>query len=223
MQANILEIACFNYESALIASNAGTDRIELCEEMELGGITPAKALLRQVKENISIPVFVMIRPRAGDFVYKEDEFSEMKKSIRDLKDLSDGFVFGILDPENNVDINRNKELVKLAFPKPCTFHRAFDSVKDGYISIDKIVSCGFKTILTSGLSPTAVQGAGRISDFIKYADRRIVIMPGGGIRSSNVSLIKKRTNAGVYHSSAVMNGNTADADEIKTLKKKLNC
>ena len=216
----LLEICCYNFQSALNAFHANADRIELCSDAAEGGVTPSVELLQEVKKNISIPVFVMIRPRGGNFYYDEKEFSQMKKSIEELKVAgADGLVFGILDAGNAVDVDRNSELVKLASPFPCTFHKAFDETADAMDALEKIIYCGFKRILTSGQKPTAMEGAELISKLIKKAENKIVIVPGGGIRSSNISELKKKTAASEFHSSGIIDEvEVSNKVEIKRMK-----
>ena len=219
-----LEIACFNAESALVAEKAGADRIELCRGLEFGGLTPELDQVHYVLSSVLLPVFVMIRPRGGDFFYTLQEFEQMKASITLLKSLgAKGFVFGILDEKQGVDKVRNSELVKLAAPWPCTFHRAFDRTPDATKALEDVVNCGFQTILTSGHAPDALQGAGHLKKLIKVASGKIEIMPGGGIRSDNISVLIKKTGANYFHSSALLKGETiADESEIKILKKQLS-
>jgi len=218
-----LEIACFNMESAFIAEKGGADRIELCDDMACGGITPSFDSFLEVKKKVSIPVFVMIRPRGGNFLYNEIELETMKNSILEFKNkAADGFVFGILMDDNSIDIKRNKELVDLAYPLPCSFHRAFDDVQDWKIALQHVIDCGFKTILTSGTAANAVEGMATLKQLVNAADEKIVIMPGGGVRSANIKEIKRQTQANYFHSSAILKGNTADLDEVIALKEKLN-
>ncbi|MEZ7505396.1 copper homeostasis protein CutC [Flavobacterium sp. Arc2] len=215
-----LEIACFNIESALIAQANGADRVELCAEKNEGGTTPDFKTVAAAKEQLAIKLNVMIRPRGGDFVYSYDEFKQMKAEIIAFKKLQvDGFVFGILDKDGNVNKVQNAALVKLAYPYPCTFHRAFDVVKNIDESLEAIIECGFTTILTSGQEKNVVEGIEILSELVKKANNRIVIMPGGGLRSSNIGLLKKNTNAFFYHSSAIVDlSETADGDEIRVIK-----
>lgn len=218
-----LEIACFNLQSALIAQEGGADRIELCDNFAAGGTTPSLELVKEVREKINIPLFIMIRPRGGNFFYDEFEFNEMKKSISIFKNVGvDGFVFGILNKDNSIDIVRNKILVDSAGKLPCTFHRAFDNVPDMNIALDFVIQCGFKTILTSGLATNAMVGKENLRQLILNARDKICIMPGGGVRSSTIQELKQDTNAFYYHSSAIINGDVADLTEIIELKKKLS-
>ncbi|HEY0092421.1 MAG TPA: copper homeostasis protein CutC, partial [Flavobacterium sp.] len=175
-----IEIACFNLESALIADRVGADRIELCKKYSEGGTTPNLKMAIEARSKIKAPLFVMIRPRGGNFTYSEDEFTEMKISITELKNSVDGFVFGILNEDLTINILQNTELVKLANPLPCTFHRAFDKVHDTSKSLEEIIECGFKTILTSGTMPNVMEGKTELRSLVEKAGSRITIMPGGG-------------------------------------------
>jgi len=220
MKKNQLEIACFNYESALIAEESGADRIELCENMQLGGTTPNAVLAVRVREKLSIKMHVIIRPRGGDFVYTDEEFVEMKQDIKHLKKLSvDGFVFGILNPDGSVNKKQNQELVNLASPLSCTFHRAFDHVNSIEQALEDVVDCGFKTILTSGHATSVEEGIDDLEMIQKLAKDRIEIMPGGGLRSSNIKLLQEKLEPTFYHSSAITdNSETANPEEIKELR-----
>lgn len=221
---NQLEIACFNLDSALIAQENGADRVELCAEMEVGGTTPNFEITKQVRELLTIDLNVMIRPRGGNFVYSDAEFQQMKNEILKLKKLGvNGFVFGILNEDNSINKAQNTELVNLAKPFPCTFHRAFDEVFDAFQSLEDVITCGFQTILTSGQKPNVVEGVNRLTELVAKANNRIVIMPGGGLRSSNIDYIQEKTKATFYHSSAITDGSeTANPKEVKQLKSKLN-
>lgn len=220
MKKNQLEIACFNYESALIAEESGADRIELCENMQLGGTTPNAVLAVRVREKLSIKMHVIIRPRGGDFVYTDEEFVEMKQDIKHLKKLSvDGFVFGILNPDGSVNKKQNQELVNLASPLSCTFHRAFDSVNSIEQALEDVIDCGFQTILTSGRATSVEEGIDDLEMIQKLAKDRIEIMPGGGLRSSNIKLLQEKLEPTFYHSSAITdNSETANPEEIKELR-----
>ncbi|KAJ9602197.1 hypothetical protein H2200_013317 [Cladophialophora chaetospira] len=221
----LIEIACFDVKSALIASEAGADRIELCDNADVGGTTPPLEWLYVTQGVVKCPVNVMIRPRGGNFVYTNSEFDAMKNAVQGLKSsrMVDGFVFGVLHDTQTIDIERTTELVNLADPLPCTFHRAFDEAKDLPQALEDVISCGIKTILTSGGASTASQGTVRLAQLAKNAGDRIVIMPGGGVRSSNIDSLEKETRAGIYHSSALLDTDTlANAQEIKNLRARLH-
>ena len=139
----LLEIAVFNYQSAEIAVKAGADRLELCMNYASGGITPSYGLMKVIKEKINIPVFVMIRPRSGNFVYSSAEFEIMKQDILIAKQLGfEGVVLGILKKDNTVDVERTKQLVALANPMQITFHRAFDDTPNPIQALEDIIKCG---------------------------------------------------------------------------------
>lgn len=220
MKKNQLEIACFNYESAIIAQESGAERIELCENMQLGGTTPNSVLTIRVREKLAIKIHVIIRPRGGNFVYDDKEFVEMKQDIKHLKTLGvDGFVFGILNPNGSVNKKQNQELVRLAAPLSCTFHRAFDVVKDLEESLEDVIECGFQTILTSGRAKNVEEGISDLEIIQKLAKDRVEIMPGGGLRSSNIRLLQSKLEPTFYHSSAVTdNTEIANSEEIKELR-----
>ncbi|SHM19281.1 copper homeostasis protein CutC [Flavobacterium xinjiangense] len=223
MEQSKLEIACFNRESAIIAQENGADRVELCANMKEGGTTPDFEITKAVRNVLSIDLNVMIRPRGGNFVYSDGEFEQMKTEIEQFKKLNvDGFVFGILKEDGSVNKEQNKELVALAHPLPCTFHRAFDVVKVINQSLESVIECGFKTILTSAQEKNVVEGIYVLAVLVGKANNRIAIMPGGGLRSSNIALLKQKTNASFYHSSAITDSSeTANGDEVKLLKMKL--
>jgi copper homeostasis protein len=223
-QNNKLEIACFNFDSALIAQKNGADRVELCVEMNLGGITPSFELIKESRKQLSIDLFVMIRPRGGNFTYSDDEFELMKNQISEIKKLNiNGFVFGILNSDNTVNKIQNKELVELAKPFPCTFHKAFDEVVNHFQALEELIECGFKTILTSGNAPNVNEGINQLERLVQKSNNRINIMPGGSLRSSNLQEIKNKTKANFFHSSAITDATEiANPIEIQKLKAILN-
>lgn len=223
VQNSQLEIACFTLESAIIAQENGADRVELCAAIEVGGTTPDFKTVQQAREKLTIDLYVMIRPRGGNFVYTEEEFQQMQADITALKEINvDGFVFGILKEDKMINLEQNKVLVDLAKPIPCTFHRAFDEVENAFEALEEIIACGFKTILTSGQKPNVSEGMHRLAELVSKADNRIVIMPGGGLRSTNIEVIQQNTKAVFYHSSAITNGSeVASAIEVQALKSKL--
>lgn len=215
----MLEIACFNTPSAISAAKAGADRIEVCADYLSGGITPSHDTLQQIKNETSIPINVMIRPRAGEFVYTSVEFSQMKSEIELFKPLASGFVFGILDDKNYVDAQRNRQLIDLAAPLPCTFHRAIDQVPDLVEATEQVVKCGFRSILTSGGLGNAITNAHNVAELQKKIGDKISIIVGGGVRSTNAKLLKQLTNAEWYHSAAItQSGEMVDPQEVESLQ-----
>lgn len=181
MDKIILEAPVFTLEAAILAADFGIDRLELCADFGEGGTTPGAGMLACLKSKVEIPIFAMIRPRGGDFVYSWDELEVMKKEIAILKGLgADGFVFGILEPNGKVNIDANLSLIKMADGSPCTFHRAFDASSNLDESLEKIIDCGFRRILTSGGKNSVKDGLKRIQLLLEKAGDRIIIMPGGG-------------------------------------------
>jgi copper homeostasis protein len=215
-----LEIACFNAESAVIAQQNGADRVELCANMLEGGTTPNFEIARKVRDELSIKMNVMIRPRGGDFVYTDAEFEQMKTEIEQFKKINvDGFVFGILNTDNGFDTERNKELLALASPVPSTFHRAFDVISNVYESLELLIDCGFQTVLTSGQGKNVIEGIEVLQTLVEKANGRIIVMPGGGLRSTNIGILDQKVKASYYHSSAITDSSEiANGDEVKSIK-----
>jgi copper homeostasis protein len=199
----ILEIAVFNISSALAAAKAGADRIELCENPNDGGTTPSFGTLKIAREKINVPVFPIVRPRGGDFLYSHEEFEAMKKDILMIKDLGfEGVVFGLLKKDGTIDKQRTAKLVELAYPTEVTFHRAFDRAAEPLYALEDIIICGCQRILTSGQVPIAIDGKELIKQLIQQSDERILIMPGSGVRSNSITELAAYTNAQEFHSSA---------------------
>ena len=216
----MLEIACFEITSAETALKSVADRIEFCDNIEFGGTTPNFYEFQYLKTNYTTPIYVMIRPKGGSFFYSEYEFNEMKSSIISFREgRADGFVFGILNVHNEIDEEKNAELLALAGTIPCTFHRAFDRTADLDKSIQTLIRLGFKTVLTSGGKPDALKGKENLKNLVeKYSDQ-IEILIGGGVRSENLQQLKQFTGGSNFHSSAILKYDTfASEDEIKKLK-----
>lgn len=219
----MLEIACFEISSAETALRSVADRIEFCAEQQLGGITPNIDEFRYLKSVYRKPIYVMIRPKGGDFYYSDLEFEVMRRDILEFKKSdADGFVFGILNSGNTIDMERNRALVELAGGIPCTFHRAFDRTHDLDAAINQLIDIGFKTVLTSGGKPSAMEGKGTLKNLVEKYGSQIDILIGGGVRSGNISELKKVTNGTHFHSSAIPSYEVfASDDEIKKLKKSI--
>ena len=219
----MLEIACFEITSAETALRSVADRIEFCAEQQLGGITPNIEEFRYLKSVYRKPIYVMIRPKGGSFMYSDYEFEVMKRDILDFKKSgADGFVFGILTSGNTIDIEKNKILLEFAGEIPCTFHRAFDRTPDLENSVKTLIDLGFTTVLTSGGKNSAMEGKENLKNLIeKYSDQ-INILIGGGVRSGNISELKNYTLGKQFHSSAIPDYEIfANDDEIKKIKKNL--
>jgi len=199
----MLEVAVFNIESAIQAEAAGANRLELCENPNEGGTTPSYGTLSVVSSIISIPVFPIIRPRGGDFLYTRSEFDVMKNDIRLCKELGfGGVVIGLLLPDGSIDKERTKELVQIAAPLEVTFHRAFDRCNDPIKGLHDIIETGCKRILTSGQVPSAPNALDLLQTLVHEAGDNIIIMPGSGVRGNNIATIKTVTKAKEFHSSA---------------------
>lgn len=187
----ILEICANSYQSAKNAQEAGAHRIELCQELSVGGITPSYGLLKQVVDTLSIPVYVLIRPQSGDFVYSDSEFDIMKQDIQLSKTLGcGGIVSGVLNNDNTIDIERTKDLVELSKPLAFTFHRAFDCVDNPSKALEQLIDLGVDRVLTSGQETSAKKGLNVLKQLHEQANGRITILAGGGINSDNARLFK---------------------------------
>ncbi|GAA4793210.1 copper homeostasis protein CutC [Olivibacter ginsenosidimutans] len=198
----ILEICANSLASALAAEAGGANRIELCENLNEGGTTPSYGTIKKVRERLKIEVYVLIRPRAGDFYYTDDEFEIIKEDILLCKQIGcDGVVIGLLDNNGHVDRKRTKQLVALAAPMGVTFHRAFDCSTDGLQALEVIIDCGCERILTSGMKNTAPEGADFLKKLVQTAGKRLSIMPGSGINEYNIRELLK-TGATEFHTSA---------------------
>jgi copper homeostasis protein len=187
-----LEICANSYQSAKNAQEAGAYRIELCQELSVGGITPSYGLLKQVRDNLEISVFVLIRPRGGNFVYSDVEFEIMKHDIQLCKDLGcDGIVSGLLNNNKTIDIDRTQELIELSRPLPFTFHRAFDEVSNPLEAFLQLIDLGVERVLTSGQQTTAESGLEVLKELNIMSNGRIIILAGSGITSDNALKFKQ--------------------------------
>ena len=190
-------------QSALNAEKGGASRLELCGNLVEGGTTPSIGLLKVIKQKVKIPVYVMLRPRGGDFVYSEDDFQVMKEDLVLLKENgADGIVFGILTPEGDVDAIRSEEIIKMSRPLPVTFHRAFDMTRDPFVSLETLISLKVERVLSSGQDSTALEGLPLLTRLIEHAQDKIVIVPGGGVTERNLERILKESGAKEFHCSA---------------------
>jgi copper homeostasis protein len=198
-----VEIVVYNIDSALKAQEGGADRIELCDNPGEGGTTPSYGAIELVRQNVSMDVFVMIRPRGGDFCYSNYEFHSMKRDISQCQKLSvDGVVFGILNPNGTIDKKRCRELIEQARPLKVTCHRAFDMTRDPFEALEDCIEAGFDRILTAGQQAQAVKGAVLIGQLIVKANGRIAIMPGSGVNEDTVGEIVSKSKAREIHFSA---------------------
>jgi len=188
----LVEICTNSYQSFINAQQSGVDRIELCTELAIGGITPSYGLLKKVMEQNKLFVNVLIRPRSGDFTYSDSEFEIMKLNIRLCKKLGcTGIVSGVLHNDFTIDITRTKELIELAKPMSFTFHRAFDWTPNPLDSLEQLLNIGLQRILTSGQETSAEKGIELLKILQKKAKNNLIILPGGGINQNNILLFKK--------------------------------
>jgi copper homeostasis protein len=202
----LLEIAVESLPAAQAAQRAGVDRIELCADLSQGGLTPTADLMRQVRASLHVPIFAMIRPSPGDFLYTDSEFATMQSPISQARDLAmDGIVLGILTASHHIDIHRTAQLVAHARPLPLTFHRAFDEALRAsayphiFAALDDVIATGATRLLTSGGAPTAPEGAAQIRQLIQAANNRITVMPGAGIQPTNFPTLRCITQAQEFH------------------------
>lgn len=197
-----IEIATANYESTAAAVKGGASRIELCSSLSEGGLTPSYGYLLKCRNNFNLPIFPIIRPRGGDFLYIEEEFEIIKKDVVFCKEANfDGIVTGFLNRDGSVDKERLSTIVELAYPMQVTFHRAFDRCKNPFEALEDVIDAGCKRVLTSGQKLKAMEGAQLIHDLIAAAAKRIIIMPGSGVRKENIATLAKLTGAIEFHSS----------------------
>ncbi len=187
----LLEICANSYQSAKNAQEAGAHRIELCQELSVGGITPSYGLIKQVLDELSIETFVLIRPRSGNFNYSDDEFNIMKLNIQVCKQLGcHGIVSGVLNANNTIDIDRTKELIKLSKPMSFTFHRAFDCVPNPIEALEQLIALGVDKVLTSGQESIAQKGLELLKELNEKTNGQITILAGSGINPNNARLFK---------------------------------
>jgi len=199
----VVEICANSYESAYNAQIAGATRIELCQELALGGITPSAGLLQKVTKELSIKTYVLIRPRSGDFTYSESEFEVMLRDIAFAKACgASGIVSGILRADNTIDEDRTKQLVTASNGMDFTFHRAFDWTPDAKAAIATLKQLGIKRVLTSGQENNVQNGFENLKAFKNYAGSDVIILPGGGIDATNILQFKEAGFAEVHASAS---------------------
>lgn len=196
----MLEVCVDSYESLMVAKKAGADRIELCSSLNLGGLTPSYGLMVQASRHLDLEIFVMIRPRSGDFLYSKFEFETMKNDIDMVKKLGfNGIVVGILLENGEIDTIRLREIVEYASPLKVVFHRAFDDAKNPEKQINELIDMGIIRILTSGQENSAIEGKGLIKTIQEKYGSQITIMPGAGINSANIGELIESTGCSNYH------------------------
>lgn len=198
-----LEICANSVASALAAQDGGASRIELCQQLEAGGVTPSAGQISLTRTLLRIGVHVLIRPRAGDFYYSDEEFREMLMDVLYCREIGcDGVVIGMLMADGRVDVARMRQLVEAAGPMLVTFHRAFDRSHDPFEALEDVIRCGCQRLLTSGLQDRACEAIPLLAELVERAGNRIEIMPGSGVTEENMVGILTKTGAKSVHSSA---------------------
>lgn len=188
----LIEVCANSLQSALNAEKAGAHRIELCSELAVGGITPSYGLLKSVREKITLPVHVLIRPRSGDFTYSAEEFEIMKTDIKKCRDMGfDGIVSGILKKNFTLDVERTKILINTSGDLKFTFHRAFDWIRNPLKALAELESLGANCILTSGQQKSAEEGIKLLCE-LDQKTSAVTIMPGGGVNLKNINVFKEK-------------------------------
>ena len=198
----IIEIATSDFATTQSAVEGGADRIELCANLAEGGTTPSYGTIKQCRIAFDVDIYPIIRPRGGDFLYTDEEFSIMLEDIKKCKRLNcDGIVIGLLNKDGTIDIKRTSRLVDMAYPLGVTFHRAFDRCKEPFEAMEQLIQIGCERILTSGQQLSVVDGVELVAELNKAADQRIIIMPGSGVRQENIKMLAEKTGCVEFHSS----------------------
>jgi copper homeostasis protein len=202
MKNFLFELCAESVEAARAGESGGADRIELCSQLSIGGITPDFDLITAVVMAVSIPVHVLIRPRAGDFAFSSNEFSLMRDQISQAKQAgAAGVAAGVLLPSGSVDVERTRELVMLSHPMKVTFNRAFDEATDLVQALEEVIATGADCLLTSGGAPDVLAGAESIARLCRQAGDRLDVMAGGGLQLTNLVEVVRRTSVSHVHGS----------------------
>ena len=197
------EICIDSVESGIAAEKGGAIRVELCDNLFETGTTPSAGMIEIVRKNVNIDLFVMIRPRGGDFLYTPYEIEIMKKDIEIAKELgADGVVFGVLNKDGEIDMKIMKELIELSRPMEINFHRAFDLTRDPYKSLEDLIKLGIDRVLTAGHENTVIEGIDTLKDLVEQAGEKISIMPGGNVTPRNIKKIIEAIGVSECHLSA---------------------
>ena len=215
----VFEIAIESLQSAKIAEKAGAKRVELCAALSEGGITPSHGMIKSVCEKSNLDVFVIIRPRGGDFLYSDEEFEIMCQDIIAAKELgANGIVSGALTTDGAIDIEKTQKMIELSHPLPFTFHRAFDRCNEPFVALEQLIELGVTRILSSGQVPSAEHGAELLGELVKQANGRIIIMPGAGVNSEDISDIVAKTGASEFH----LSGKRPIASKMKYVRAEMD-
>ncbi|WP_152268923.1 copper homeostasis protein CutC [Agriterribacter humi] len=231
----VLEVCAFNIQSCIIAEKAGAVRVELCDNPVEGGTNPSYGTIKKVREKISIQLYPILRPRSGNYFYDDEEFGIIKEDIHICKELGcDGISVGVQTIKGDIDTERFKQIVAWAYPMGVTCNRAFDATPDPFKALEDIIACGCERVLTSGQASAAPDAGKLLGQLVQQANGRISIMPGAGVRSSNIKKLVEESGAYEYHTSArkivpnpmlhsnpavLDSGNVymADVEELKTI------
>lgn len=202
----MIKEACIeNFAEAFAAQTRGASRVELCENLAVGGTTPSYGTIRQCVQKLQIPAFVMIRPRGGDFVYSAEELEIMRADIEQCKTLGvPAIVLGLLTAGNKIDIAKTRELIALAQPMQVTFHKAFDEVSDYRQALEDVIQCGAHRILTSGTQQTALEGSSILNKLVELAQGRITIVAAGKVTHENVEQLSQLIHTSEFHGKKIV-------------------
>jgi copper homeostasis protein len=227
MNINQIEICCGSIQSAANAKAGGAVRVELCQGLIEGGTTPSPATIDYAVKELGLQVFVLVRPRGGDFCYNELEIRTMEEDVAYCKKAgAAGIVVGFLHPDGSIDTELTRRFVELSAPLPVTFHRAFDECAEPLKALEQIIDCGCKRILTSGCQPTAMEGADMLQQLVKQANGRITILAGSGVTPENVASLKHKTSVPEIHGSCKMTRTDGawetDTEAVKSLLQRLS-
>ena len=196
----VKEVCVESYTEAQNAVEAGATRIELCDNLAVGGTSPSFGTIRKCKEKLQVPLMVMIRPRGGNFIYSDDEFEIMKEDIRCCRELGvAGVVFGILDDEGNIAQERTMQLIRLARPMQVTFHKAIDEVENILEGVSQLKKMGVDRILSSGGKATALEGAEMLNSMIELGDPTLRIVAAGKVTHKNFEEIREKIHSREFH------------------------
>jgi len=199
----VLEVCAFHIESCLIAERCGAVRVELCDNPVEGGTTPSYGTIKLVREKISIKLYPIVRPRSGNYFYSDEEFEILRDDIEICRQLGcEGISVGISKIDSTIDTERLKRIVEWAGPMGVTCNRVFDCAPDPFKALEDIISCGCERVLTSGQKAAAPDAALLLKQLVEKAGDRIIIMPGAGVKSSNIAKLRDESGAKEFHSSA---------------------
>jgi copper homeostasis protein len=210
-----LELATFKFESCRIAADIGVDRLELCEDYTVGGVTPSLDFFNRARELFPGKIMVMIRPRPGDFIYSDEEFTGMLRDLEKFKSAgADGFVSGFFNADHTINEDQLKQFVEKCEPFPFTFHRSFDELHAWKAGLDVLIQCGCTRLLTSGDGKNAWEGLSRLKEMMDYVKEDLIILPGGGIRSENLPEILDGCHPSEIHTAGILKENLQNGNYI---------